>query len=211
MHPVSFASRWIETEVSAEVVRTRWMSSSRGQQHVVVAGSERTPPRELDAAFLRIVELLVLIALVEADEPPRQVVVDRGHRPGRHDEAEQAERTVGGAEEEPLADAATHAAVGHVALELSRQPVATRQRLLEDGTDALAGIGGGRRVVDLLAHRGDELADERRVEHVLVGLERRQPVVVVQVAHDQRVEAWCGLGVRLGRFCTKERVRRGSR
>ena len=32
---------------------------------------------------------------------------------------------------------------------------------------------------------GDELAHERRVEHVLVRLERRQPVVVVQVAHDR--------------------------
>ena len=28
--PVSFVSRWIETDVSAEVVRTRWMSSCGG-------------------------------------------------------------------------------------------------------------------------------------------------------------------------------------
>ena len=42
--------------------------------------------------------------------------------------------------------------------------------------------------VDPLPHRGDELAHERRVEHVLVRLERRQPVVVVQVAHACR--AW---------------------
>ena len=30
VQPVSFASRWIETDVSAEVVRTRWMSSAGG-------------------------------------------------------------------------------------------------------------------------------------------------------------------------------------
>jgi hypothetical protein len=29
--------------------------------------------------------------------------------------------------------------------------------------------------------------------------------------HLASLEAWCGLGVRLGRFCTKERVRRGRR
>ncbi len=60
-----------------------------------------------------------------------------------------------------------------------------RQRLLEDGPDALAGIGGGRRDRSICSRTvATSVADERRVEHVLVGLERRQPVVVVQVAHD---------------------------
>ncbi len=114
----------------------------RRQEHVVVAGCKRTPARELDAALARSVELLVLIALVETDEPPRQVVVDRGHRARRHDEAEQAQRAVCRAEEEPLADASTHAAVGHVPLELGREPVALGEGLLEEGPDALARLGG---------------------------------------------------------------------
>ena len=42
------------------------------------------------------------------------MVVDRRLRAGRHDQAEQAQRAVGGTVEEPLADAAAHAALGRV-------------------------------------------------------------------------------------------------
>jgi hypothetical protein len=31
-HPVSFVSRWIDTDVSGDVVRTRWMSSFGGMR-----------------------------------------------------------------------------------------------------------------------------------------------------------------------------------
>ncbi len=113
--------------------------------------------------------------------------MDRRHRAGRDDEAEEAERAVGGSKEEPLADPAAHAAVGHVALELGGEPVAVRERRLERGPDQLARVGRALRPFDLPSHRRDERSHEGRVEHELVGLERRQSVVIVQVTHGRSV------------------------
>ena len=83
--------------------------------------AERTASRALDRAVAGPVELLVLASAVEADQAPREVVVDRRHRAAGHDQAEQAQRPVRGSVEQPLADPAAHPAVGHVALKLRRE------------------------------------------------------------------------------------------
>ena len=108
---MSFARRWIETDASADVVRTRWTSSRGGRSDVEVARLERPPPHEIDRALSRPVDLLVLVAPVEADQAPGEVVVDRGHRAGRDHEAEEAEVARIGAEDQPLPDAAAHPAL----------------------------------------------------------------------------------------------------
>ena len=62
---------------------------ARRQQRVEVAGPERAA-RDRSRPSSRGVELLVLAAAVQADQPPREMVVDRGRRAGRDDEREQA-------------------------------------------------------------------------------------------------------------------------
>ena len=91
---------------------------ARGKQHIVVARLERTLANEVELAVARLVELFVLIALVQPNEPPGEVVVHGRHRPGRHDKTEQAERAIGGSEEKPLADPAAHPALRSILLEL---------------------------------------------------------------------------------------------
>ena len=65
------------------------------EQPVEVARLERTAADELEHPGPGAVELLVLVASVEPDEAPGEVVVHRRRRSGRDDEAEQAERAVG--------------------------------------------------------------------------------------------------------------------
>ena len=90
---------------------------ARGKQHVVVARLERTLANEVELAVARLVELFVLIALVQPNGPPGEVVVHGRHRPGRHDKTEQEERAIGGSEEKPLADPAAHPALRSILLE----------------------------------------------------------------------------------------------
>ena len=96
---------------------------TRGKQHVVVAGPQRSPAKKPEPTVAGLVELLVLSALVEADEPPGEMVVYRSHRPRRHDEAEEAEIALGCPEEKPLADAAPHPALRRILLKPARQPI----------------------------------------------------------------------------------------
>src|SRR6476660_7398989 len=112
----------------------------RRQERVEVAGRERASTRERELRTLRPVELLVLVAPVEADEPPRQMVVHGSHRAGRDDEAEQRERAIGGAEEEPLADATSHAALCCRLLVTLRKPVAVLEQPGEKRLDRFAGL-----------------------------------------------------------------------
>ena len=111
---------------------------ARRDERVEVARGERTPLGELEGAVPLRVDLLVLAAAVEADEAPRQMVVDRRLRGGRHDEREERERAVVGAVEKPLADPATHAAVLCRLRVLRRKPAAVREQVGEarpDGVD----------------------------------------------------------------------------
>ena len=79
-------------------------------QRVEVAGLERAALR--GSARRRLGEdVLVLRAAVEPDEPPREVVVDRRLQARRDDQREQRQRAVAGAEQQPLADPAAHAAL----------------------------------------------------------------------------------------------------
>src|SRR6266496_1489586 len=94
----------------------------RWEEGIELARGERTPACELEPPVPRPVELLVLVPLEEADEPPRQMVVHGSHRPRRHDEAEQRERAIGSTEEEPLADATAHPALGRRLLVALRKP-----------------------------------------------------------------------------------------
>ena len=99
---------------------------ARREQRVEVARPERAALGQLDAL---VVDLLVLGAAVEADETPGQVVVDRRRRARRDDQREQRERAVPGAEQQPLADAAAHAAVRVGLLEALREPVGVGEQL----------------------------------------------------------------------------------
>src|SRR5690606_31948317 len=68
-------------------------------------------PFRLASVVQAAVDDLLLLAAVESDEPPGQVVVNGCCLAWRHDQAEEAERAVAGAEEQPLADTAAHAAL----------------------------------------------------------------------------------------------------
>jgi hypothetical protein len=78
-----------------------------------------------------LVELLVLIPFVETDKTPGEVVVYRCHRPRRHDEAEHAERAIGGSKEKPLADATAHPALRRILLEPLWQPIRSGEEFPE--------------------------------------------------------------------------------
>ena len=91
VQPVSFVSRWMETDVSAEVVVTRWMSSCGGKQCVQVTRPERAPLDERQRVAVAGVDLLVLLAAIETDESPGEMVVDGGRRAGRNDQREEGE------------------------------------------------------------------------------------------------------------------------
>jgi hypothetical protein len=115
------------------------------------------------------------------------VVVDGRHRPRRHDEAEERERPVCSAEEKPLPDAAAHPALGRRLLVALRQPGPVGEELAERRLDRRAVLGRGSMLVDTAADLADELAHERRVEDVLVVLERRKPML--EVAHGLAIVA----------------------
>ena len=95
----------------------------RRDQRVEVARTERPALDELERAASLRVDLLVLHAAIEADEPPGEVVVDRRLRAGRHDEREEGQRAVARAVEEPLADAPAHPALRRIGPIGRRQPV----------------------------------------------------------------------------------------
>src|ERR1043165_9919986 len=80
-----------------------------GDQLVEIPRDERPRLDQLERAVALGVDVLVLRALVEAYEPPREVVVHRGLRARRHHQREERERAIFRAEEKPLADPAAHA------------------------------------------------------------------------------------------------------
>ena len=87
---------------------------------------------------------------------------------GGDDEAEQRERAVARAVEEPLPDAAAHSALGRRLLEPLRQPAVGRQQLGEPRPDQAACLGRRRGRGDDLADLGNEARHERRVHKELV-------------------------------------------
>ena len=114
--------------------------------------------------------------------------MDRRHGPRRDYEAEQRERAVRGAEDEPLADAAPHAALGSRLLKVQRQPVAVGKQVREQRAEQPAGFFGGVCLPDALTHRRNEAAHAGRIERVLVVRERgKNRIVCVEVAHDADV------------------------
>src|SRR5438309_7035346 len=131
-------------------------------------------PDEFEPAGLRPVELLVLVAALDADEPPGQVVVHRRHRARWHDEAEERERPVGRTEEQPLADTSAHPALARRLLVALREPCGIGEKPGEERLDPVARVARRRRLTDVRAHLADDLAHAGRVEDVLVVLQWRQ-------------------------------------
>src|SRR5437660_7261505 len=66
----------------------------RRNERIEVARLERAALEEPEPGVTVRVDLLVLCAAVQADEPPRKVIVHRGFRTGRDDEREERERAV---------------------------------------------------------------------------------------------------------------------
>ena len=159
----------MDTDVSADVVRTRWMSSCGGKECVEVARPERPPLDEAEVVAVAGEDLLVLLAPVEADETPGEVVVDGGRRAGRDDESEERERLVLGPVEEPLADPAAHAAPGYRRSQLVGKPGMVGEQLGEPRPDRLARGLRRRSGRDLVADLVDEGPNDRRIEDVLPG------------------------------------------
>lgn len=153
----------------------------RRQQGVEAARRERPPPFELESTGPRPVELLVLISRVEADKPPGQMVVHRGHSPRRDDEAEQRERPISSPEEQPLADPATHPTLDRRLPVTLRKPEPVCEQPDEEWLDQPARLLRRGRTIDQPPHSVDELTHNRRIEDVFVLCERRQSVV--EVAH----------------------------
>ena len=87
-------------------------------------------------------------------------------------QAEQAERPVGGPEEEPLTDPAPHPALLRVLLKALGQPARSGEELLEERPELAAGVGSRCRPVDDGAGGADEIANHRGVQDPLVVVER---------------------------------------
>jgi hypothetical protein len=87
---------------------------------------------------------------------------------GRHHEREERERAVLGAEEQPLPDAAAHAAVGVALLVALGQPGAIGKQRRERRPDRVARLARRSGLRDHGAHASDEVPDDGRVEQVLV-------------------------------------------
>ena len=145
---------------------------ARRKQRVVVPRLERALPNEPKPAVPGLVELLVLIALVEADQSPGEMIVHRCHRPRRDDEAEQAEGAIGGSKQEPLADATAHPALRRILLEPLWQPIRAGEEFPERWPEQPTGLGCRPGPLDGRAHAVDEAADDRRIEDPLVLFER---------------------------------------
>jgi hypothetical protein len=139
----------------------------RRDERVEVAGFE---PALLLERELAVEDVLVLRAAVEADEAPREVVVDRRLGAARDDEREQRQRAVAGAEQQPLADPAAHAALRVALLVALGQPVRIGQQLGEARADRVAGDLWRRRLGDRRADIGNEPADRFRVQEILVAV-----------------------------------------
>ena len=90
---------------------------------------------------------LLLLAPVEPDETPGEVIVDGGSGARRHDEGEEAEVAGGGAEEKPLADTAPRPAFRRGGLVLLREPALAAQELREERAEGLDGL---RRIIGTL-------------------------------------------------------------
>src|SRR5215510_4653823 len=136
-------------------------------QDIEVAGLQRTLLDELESPAMLAVDLFVLSPPIEADEPPGEVVVDRGLRARRHDEREQRQRAVVGAVEEPLADSAAHAALRRRGLVLVREPSRVGEQLGKPRLDRRAGLLRRRGAGDRRLHLGNERPHDRRVEDEL--------------------------------------------
>ena len=141
----------------------------RREECVEVARLQRAPLDEPQLLALARVDLLVLLAAVQADEAPGEVVVDRRRRAGGDDEREEGERLVLGPVEEPLADPAAHAAARNRRGELVRQPGLVGEQLGEARAGSPRRRPRGEAAAAIAAcTSGDEVADDRRVEDVLV-------------------------------------------
>ena len=129
----------------------------------------------LDALVGEGVDVLVLGALVEANQTPGEMVVDRRRLARRHDEREQAERAVLRAVQGPLSDPLAHAAlwcIGHV---LGGKPVGVFHERSEGDFDALDRLLNGATSCNLGLDLRDEVAHHGRIEDelgaVVVGME----------------------------------------
>src|SRR4051794_29663261 len=90
----------------------------RRQQRVELAWPRCLLSRDLERGFRFVVAIIdaaidrfILDAAIDADQPPREVIVNRRLRAGRDDEREQAERSIVSTIQGVLADAAAHAAL----------------------------------------------------------------------------------------------------
>jgi hypothetical protein len=111
---------------------------ARRDQHVEIAGIERSPLDELERPVPLGVDLLFLRSAIQADEAPGEVIVDRRLRAGGDDEREERQRPVGGAVEEPLRDPAAHAALENRRLELGGEPRLVGEQFGEGRSDRVA-------------------------------------------------------------------------
>jgi Tol biopolymer transport system component len=144
----------------------------RRDEGVEVARTERALLDELERAAPPGVDLLVLGAAVQADEPPGEVVVDRRLRRRRHDEREQRQRPVAGAVEQPLADAAAHAALRRRGLVLGRKPVGIGEQLGEAGANRVTRFLRRQRALDRSLDVPHEVPNDGRVEEELAHARR---------------------------------------
>src|SRR5581483_11692124 len=122
---------------------------------------------------------------VDADEPPREVIVDRRRRAGRHDEREEAQRSVVGAIERVLPDAAAHLARLVWLRAALGQPAVSSEQRRERGlqrVDARREIRDRRRQPPRLA---DQRTTVRRVDEKTVARVAR--AVMSQIAHPRSI------------------------
>src|SRR5438067_10584002 len=112
----------------------------RRNERVEVARLKRAALDEPELAAGARVDLLVLRAAVEADEPPREVVVHGCLCVGRNDEREQRERPAVVAAEQPLADPTAHATLGRRLLVLRGKPARVGEQAPEARFDRGTGF-----------------------------------------------------------------------
>ena len=139
----------------------------RRDEDVEVARDQGASLDELEPSVPLCVDLFVLRAAVEADEPPREVVVDGRLRAGRDDEREEREGAVLRAVEEPLADPAAHAALRCRRLILDREPPRGGEQLGKPRLDRRAGVLRGGSAGDRSLRLGNKRPHDRGIEDEL--------------------------------------------
>jgi hypothetical protein len=147
------------------------MNVAFGREEIVEVAGTKVAPLDLHQLCRTLVSSLVdpavdpfvLLAAIQSDQPPRQVIMDRRAGARRQDQAEERQFSICRPKKKVVSNALTHTAGRVGSPELVGEPVLIVEEVGEDRTKHLYGNGSIGLLVGYSPYIADEGSDERYI------------------------------------------------